>query len=78
MITDFFAFFIIIKNAFKKIYANNFFSRYSVHDSDNNNKLDGLELFAAMTHYAEHIKPELQSQFSEYFKAGKMIFGLIF
>ena len=30
------------------------FHYFKLHDYDNNNKLDGLELGAAMTHYEDH------------------------
>ena len=34
------------------------FHYFKLHDYDNNNKLDGLELGAAMTHYEDHRQEE--------------------
>lgn len=38
------------------------FHYFKLHDYDNNNKLDGLELYAAIAHYAEHHAEEEEAE----------------
>lgn len=38
------------------------FHYFKLHDYDNNNKLDGLELYAAIAHYAEHHEGEAEGE----------------